>query len=201
MCIVDITAGGPEPVAPRRGDLAGTRPADTAPGPAPAGAGWDADQAITALYGTQYRTLVRLAALLMGDARAAEEVTQDAFVAMHRAWRLLRDRDKAVSYLRQSVMHRSRSVSRHQAVADWNTPGHAAGKPRAGQGAITQEHPTVISALRALPPRQREALVLRFYLDLPEEEAASAMGASRGEVRSHTAGAMAAMRNMLDPER
>ena len=55
----------------------------------------------------------------------------------------------------------------------------------------------VISALHALPPRQREAVVLRFYLDLPEEQIASAMRTSRGAVSRHTARAMAALSGVL----
>jgi RNA polymerase sigma-70 factor (sigma-E family) len=200
VCIVNITAGEPGPVGPRHKDEANAGPPDAARGSAPADARWDADQAITALYSTQYRALVRLAVLLVGDPGAAEEMAQDAFVAMHGTWHLLRNRDKALSYLRQSVVHRSRSASRYRTVADRNTAEGAAGKAGADQGAITQERPTVICVLRALPPRQREALVLRFYLDLSEEQAASAMGISQGALRSHTAGAMAALRNVLKPE-
>ncbi len=77
-------------------------------------ADWDADGAVTALYSTHYRSLVRLAALLLRDVATAEEVVQDSFVAMHGSWRRLRDSDKALSYLRQSVVNRSRSVRRLQ---------------------------------------------------------------------------------------
>src|SRR5690606_16201985 len=77
--------------------------------------GWDADTAVTALYSAHYRSLVRLAVLLVRDVATAEEVVQDAFVAIHGAWRRLRDPDKALAYLRQSVVNRSRSVLRHRA--------------------------------------------------------------------------------------
>ena len=83
---------------------------------------WDAERAVTALYGTHYRPLVRLAALLVRDDATAEEVVQDSFVAMHASWRRLRDTDKALSYLRQSVVNRSRSVLRHRVVVDRNAP-------------------------------------------------------------------------------
>ena len=69
---------------------------------------WDADRAVTAIYSEHYRSLVRLAAFLVRDTSTAEEVVQDSFVAMHGAWRGLRDSDKALSYLRQSVVNRSR---------------------------------------------------------------------------------------------
>ncbi len=83
---------------------------------------WDADQAVTALYSANYRSLVRLAAMLVRDAGTAEEVVQDAFVAMHGGWRRLRDPDKGLSYLRQSVVNRSRSVLRHRAVVEKYAP-------------------------------------------------------------------------------
>src|SRR5215467_7966228 len=122
---------------------------------------WDADRAVTAIYSEHYRSLVRLAALLVRDVATAEEVVQDSFVAMHGAWRRLRESDKALSYLRQSVVNRSRSVLRHRVVVDRNAPKPAPDMPSAEQGAISLlERSAVISALRKLPPRQREALVL-----------------------------------------
>jgi RNA polymerase sigma-70 factor (sigma-E family) len=160
---------------------------------------WDADRAVTAIYSEHYRSLVRLAAFLVRDNATAEEVVQDSFVAMHGAWRRLRDTDKALSYLRQSVVNRSRSVLRHRMVVDKNTPKPPPDMPSAEHGAIIQlERSAVVSALRALPERQREALVLRYYGDLSEAQIASVMGISRGAVKSHTARAMAALRVVLE---
>lgn len=162
---------------------------------------WDADRAVTAIYSEHYRSLVRLAALLVRDVATAEEVVQDSFVAMHGAWRRLRESDKALSYLRQSVVNRSRSVLRHRVVVDRNAPKPAPDMPSAEQGAISLlERSAVISALRTLPPRQREALVLKYYADLSEAQIASAMGISRGAVKSHTARAMSSLRVVLETE-
>jgi RNA polymerase sigma-70 factor (sigma-E family) len=162
-------------------------------------AAWDADQAVTALYSANYRSLVRLSVLLVRDIATAEEVVQDAFVAMHSAWRRLRDPDKALSYLRQSVVNRSRSVLRHRAVVEKYAPKGLPDAPSAENGAITElERTEVIKALGELPTRQREALVLRYYADLSEAEIASAMGISRGAVKSHTARGMAALRTVLE---
>ena len=110
--------------------------ADAALGSVPAE--WDAEQAVTAMYSTHYRSLVRLAALLVRDVATAEEVVQDSFIAMHGAWRRLRDNDKALSYLRQSVVNRSRSVLRHRVVVDRNAPKPAPDMPSAEQGALSQ---------------------------------------------------------------
>jgi RNA polymerase sigma-70 factor (sigma-E family) len=162
---------------------------------------WDADRAVTALYGTHYRALVRLAALLVRDVSTAEEVVQDSFIAMHAAWLRLRDTDKALSYLRQSVVNRSRSVLRHRVVMDKNAPKPPPDVPSAEQGAMSElERTAVVSALRKLPQRQREALVLRFYADLSEAQIASAMGISRGAVKSHTARGMSSLRAVLEVE-
>jgi len=195
---VGRTAGQPTPVGPRPLHGADTCPADAALGSVPAEAESDADQAITAIYGTQYWSLVRLAVVLVGDVATAEEVVQDCFIAMCGAWSRLRDRDKALAYLRRSVMNRSRSVLRHRVVADRNAPEPAPDMPSAEQAAIRQlERSAVISAMRTLPTRQREALVLRFYLDLSERQVASAMGISPGAVKCHTARAKAALRTVL----
>ena len=114
---------------------------------------WDADRAVTALYGTHYRPLVRLAALLVRDVATAEEVVQDSFMAMHASWRRLRDTDKALSYLRQAVVNKSRSVLRHRMVVDRNAPKPPPLAPSAEQGAMTElERSAVVSALRRLPP-------------------------------------------------
>jgi RNA polymerase sigma-70 factor (sigma-E family) len=164
-------------------------------------ADWDADRAVTALYSTHYRSLVRLAALLVRDVATAEEVVQDSFVAMHGGWRRLRDSDKALSYLRQSVVNRSRSVLRHRVVVDRNAPKPAPDMPSAEHGAIALlERSAVVSALRTLPARQREALVLRYYGDMSEAQIADIMGISRGAVKSHTARAMSALRSVLERE-
>jgi RNA polymerase sigma-70 factor (sigma-E family) len=162
----------------------------------------DADQAIAAMYSTEYRSLVRISVVLVGDVGTAEEVVQECFIAMYAAWRRLKNVDKAVNYLRRSVVNRSRSVLRRRIVADKHVPKHEPDMPSAEQGAITQfERTAVIAALRSLPVRQREAIMLRYYLDLSEEEVASAMRISRGAVKSHTARAKAALRAILEHER
>ena len=158
----------------------------------------DAGRAITELYAAHYRALVRLAALLVHDVATAEEVVQDSFVAVHANWRRLRDGGKASIYLRRCVVNRSRSVLRRRMVAERNMLQPAPEMPSAEQGAMTLlERSAVVAALRGLPARQREVLVLRYYADLPEAEIASAMGISQGAVKSHAFRAMAALRGVL----
>jgi RNA polymerase sigma-70 factor (sigma-E family) len=167
----------------------------------PAASAWDADRLVTEIYHGEYKSLVRLAVLLVHDVATAEEVVQDAFEAMHTAWRRLREKEKALSYLRQAVVNRSRSVLRHRTVVDRNAPKPAPDEPSAEHGALALiERSAVIAALRMLPDRQREAVVLRYYADLSEADIAATMGISRGAVKSHTARAMAALKSILELE-
>jgi RNA polymerase sigma-70 factor (sigma-E family) len=167
----------------------------------PAPSVWDADRVVTEIYHGEYKSLVRLAVLLVHDVPTAEEVVQDAFEAMHTAWRRLRDSDKALSYLRQAVVNKSRSVLRHRTVVDKNAPKPAPDEPSAEQGALALiERSAVVAALRTLPDRQREAIVLRYYADLSEADIAATMGISKGAVKSHTARAMAALKTILEQE-
>ena len=111
---------------------------------------WSADRAVTELYSLHYRALVRLAALLVRDTPTAEEVVQDSFVAMHGGWQRLRDAEKALAYLRQAVVNRSRSVLRHRTVVDKNLQKAPPDMPSAEHGALVLlERSAVVAALRA----------------------------------------------------
>jgi RNA polymerase sigma-70 factor (sigma-E family) len=165
----------------------------------PAERAWAADEAVTQLYAAHYRSLVRLGALLLRDTAVAEEVVQDAFVAMHGAWRRLQDPDRALAYLRQSVVNGARSSLRRREVATRLAPRPAPDEASAEHGAmVALEHEEVLAALRTLPVRQREVLVLRYYVDLSEADIADALGISRGAVKSHASRGMAALRTALE---
>jgi RNA polymerase sigma-70 factor (sigma-E family) len=186
-------------VAGPPGQVAGPAATRAEPGSVPLDV--EAYQAVTALFAQHYRTLVGLAAFLIRDTAMAEEVVQESFVAMHCGWGRLRDSDKALPYLRRSVVNRSRSVLRHRMVIDKNAPKPPPDMPSAEQGAIAQlERSAVVEALRALPLRQREALVLRYYADLSEAQIAAAMGITTGAVKSHTARGMSALRSALESQ-
>jgi RNA polymerase sigma-70 factor (sigma-E family) len=163
--------------------------------------GRSADWAVTELYSLHYRALVRLAVLLVRDVPTAEDVVQDSFVAMHEGWRRLRNAESALAYLRHAVLNRSRSVLRHRAVVAKHLPNPPPDMPSAEHGALVRlEQSAVVAALRRLPGRQREAIVLRYYADFSEAEVAAAMGISRGAVKSHTARAIAALRADLEQQ-
>jgi RNA polymerase sigma-70 factor (sigma-E family) len=173
--------------------------ADTALVPIPVQ--WDADRALTTMYGDHYRCLVGLALLLVQDLTTAEGVVQDSFVAMHTAWRRRRDSDEALAYLHRSVVNRSRSAPQHGSVIEPNASPPGPGIPGAEPGALTSpQRATVVGALRSLPARQREALALRYYGDLPEAQVAAAMGVSQGAVRRHLARATAALETTVEAD-
>lgn len=159
----------------------------------------DADATVAELYEAHYRSLVRLAVLLVHDIATAEEVVQDSFVALHAGIHRLRDSEKALSYIRSSVINRSRSVIRRRVVADRNAPCPAPDMPSAEHGALALlERSAVIAALRSLPERQREVVVLRYYADLSEAQIAQTMGISCGAVKSHASRALATLRTVLE---
>jgi RNA polymerase sigma factor (sigma-70 family) len=136
----------------------------------------------TSLYGVHYEASVRLAALLIGDIAVAERVVQDAFVAVYRTrWR--QDSDRALSYLRRAVIRRSRSVGR-RAPPRGDAFQTVLCRVTGGQHLTAGPHgySSVISAFYRLPARQREAVLLRYYTELPEEQIAKIMGVSRRAV-------------------
>jgi RNA polymerase sigma-70 factor (sigma-E family) len=161
---------------------------------------WSADEALEHLYAAHWRGLVRLGVLLLRDQGAAEEVVQDAFVATHAHWSRLRDPERALAYLRTSVVNRSRSALRHRTVVDRHLarqrrPDDALAADRAVLA--DERRAAVLVALAQLSDRQREVVVLRYFLDLSEAEIAETLGISRGAVKSHASRAAAALRTSL----
>ena len=160
------------------------------------------DELLTALYTSHYRELVRLAAFLTSDRDNAEEVVQDAFVKVLGSWRGLREIDKAEAYLRTAVVNASRSRLRRRQVAAKH-PAEPVRDVASAESVVLDgvQRDVVSAALRRLPRRQREAVVLRYYGDLTEAQAAAAMGCSVGSVKSYTSRAMAALRPLLEDRR
>jgi RNA polymerase sigma-70 factor (sigma-E family) len=158
-----------------------------------------AERHVTALYRAHALSLARLALLMLGDSDAAQDVVQDAFLGLYRRWDKLASTDAAPAYLRASVVNGCRTALRRRSRPAF----HAAGEPlESAEAALmhTEEQRAVLDAIRRLPARQREALVLRYYLDLPQEQVAQAMGVSLGTVKSATSRAVAAVGRMLKEE-
>jgi RNA polymerase sigma-70 factor (sigma-E family) len=151
----------------------------------------DGRTAVTALYRDHALGLIRLAHLMLGDRAAAEDVVQEAFCGLYRRWRRLADPDKALPYLRASVLNGCRSLQRRTS-RESRAPIWASLEP-ADPTLTSEERRVLIDAMRHLPDRQREALVLRFYLDMSDAQIASEMGISQGTVRSTTHRGLAAL--------
>jgi RNA polymerase sigma-70 factor (sigma-E family) len=143
---------------------------------------------LAALYVLHYRSLVRLAALLLDETAACEDVVQEAYVRLAASRRMerMRDQEAALGYLRTTVLNLARSAMRRRLVATKYAP-MVHGADRVDDGAIAAiERADVVVALRTLPRRQREAVALRYYADLTEAQAADVMGVSVGAVKSYT---------------
>jgi len=156
------------------------------------------DEAVVALYHSHYLALVRTAVLLVGDVATAEDVVQDSFIAMYHAWWRLRDTSRAVPYLRRAVMNRARSVLRQRVVADRHAGAPAPDVASAEEDALaTLARSSVLAALDALSPRQRQVIVLRYYADLSEAQIAGALGVTTGSVKVHATRALDSLRAAL----
>jgi RNA polymerase sigma factor (sigma-70 family) len=120
---------------------------------------------------------------------------------MHAHWRSIREPDKALAYLRQSVVNRSRSALRHRGVVERYVARQdratALADPADATALAGDRRTAVLDAMRALPTRQREVLALRHYLELSEAEIADALGISRGSVKAHASRGSATLRALL----
>jgi RNA polymerase sigma-70 factor (sigma-E family) len=151
--------------------------------PGPSTSSGESSAAVTALYREHALGLIRLAYITLGNRAAAEDVVQEAFCGLYRRWDQLTAADKALAYLRSSVLNGCRNAYRQA-----GRPAHVMHLPPEDSAEaavlIGERRREVISALRRLPGRQRQALVLRFYVDLSDPEIAAVMGISVNTVRS-----------------
>ncbi|HEX9969428.1 MAG TPA: SigE family RNA polymerase sigma factor [Acidimicrobiales bacterium] len=161
------------------------------------------DAAVAALYDEHFGRLVGVARLLLDDHREAEDVVQEAFIRLRTGWWRIREPDRAGAYLRATVVNLAHSGLRRRAVSRRRDPEHAAHLRVVGPAAedtavLNDEHRLVVEALALLPKRQRECLVLRYYLDLSEAEIARALDVTPGSVKTHVHRGMAALAHTLE---
>lgn len=151
------------------------------------------------LYDAQWSGMVRLASLMLGSSDRAEEIVQDGLVAVHQRRDQFDSLGHAGAYLRMTVVNRCRSAHRHRAVVNRYRPDPTPGVETPEAAATRQEtHDEVMEALRSLPQRQREVLILRFYSEASEAEIAETLGISRGAVKSHAHRGVQALRGVLE---
>jgi len=156
--------------------------------------------ALPDLFAAHYRRLLALAVLVTDDRATAEDLVQEAFARLH--GRALADPERALAYLRSTVLNLSRSRLRRLRTARKHERPDDRLLPSAEDDVILRDDQrAVLDALRTLSPRQRQALVLRYWEDMTEAQVAAAMGLSAGAVKSHTSRGMAALRTALEANR
>jgi RNA polymerase sigma factor (sigma-70 family) len=153
----------------------------------------------TTLYRDYYEQLLRLAVLLTGDAGVAEDAVDEAFIRVHDGHS---GPESPFAYLRRTVVCLCRSGAQHRPsrrrlAHHGLAPRHPA-RPRypAAASALADDS-AFIRALRSIPARQREALVLRYWADLPETEIAALMGISISAVKNYIYQAMSRLKIVL----
>jgi RNA polymerase sigma-70 factor (sigma-E family) len=155
--------------------------------------------AVALLFEHHYRRLVGLADLVVGDRGVAEEVVQDAFVAVHGRWGRLRDPNAAVAYLNRSVVNGGRSqLRRRRTERAYDPPDAGTAASAELDGLAGSTHRELVDAVRALPRRQREVVVLRYFLDLSEEQIAQWLGGSKGSVKRHAFRATSTLQKRME---
>jgi RNA polymerase sigma-70 factor (sigma-E family) len=152
------------------------------------------DGRLAALYEAHYHQLLRLAAVVLGGAGGAEDVVQEAFIRVYGARPNIRDADRVLAYLRITTVNLARSTLRRQQVARRHAPESPAEPPGPEDYAMACARAAgVQDALRRLPSRQQQVIVLRYYGDLSVQQTAQTLHISSGSVKTHGSRALAAL--------
>lgn len=156
----------------------------------------DASVQVAVLYDAHALGLIRLAYLMLGSQASAEDVVQDAFFGLYRRWQHIADHGKALIYVRSAVINGCRSELRRRKFRpdDITMP---AGTSAEDSALANEDRRQAILALASLPNRQRQVLVLRFYLDMPDAQIARALGIGVSTVRSTAHRALIALGRSL----
>nr|WP_179670022.1 sigma-70 family RNA polymerase sigma factor [Nocardioides thalensis] len=158
----------------------------------------DVQEAFAELFSGNFQSLVRLAAVMGAD--DPENVAQEVFARLLLRRDLLADPNAAIRYARAMVCNMSRSRLRHLRVARRAMPRLVPeSAPPADHLLMSADASMrVVAAVQALPARQREVIVLRYWMGLPESEIAHTLGISPGSVKTHAARAMAALKKQAE---
>lgn len=159
------------------------------------------DELVDALFRRHYSSLLRLAVVMLGDREAAEDAVQDAFVALQRNWKRLRDPESAEAYLRSAVLNRCRSWVRRQVTQRAARPLRPVPDPPdnpADTTVVRDEVGSVVAVMRTLARRQRDVLACRFVLELSVGETARLLEISEGSVKVHTHRGLKALQQRIE---
>ena len=159
----------------------------------------DVDRLLVQLFEREGRSLVRLARLFVDDRNAAEDLVQEAFIRLARSAHKIRDEAKAAPYLRSIVLNLARDHNRRGLVSlRHRLANEEEGAPDVDELVLRDDQREVIDALRDLPHRQRDCLVLRYYQELGIDDIAEMLGISRNSVKTHLQRGLAAMESRLE---
>lgn len=145
------------------------------------------------LYRRQVAPLQKLAFLLTGDHHLAEDITQQAFIRFYGSFMKLRNPAAAPAYLRKTVVNLARGHHRRSRRETQKAEPYQETQD-VSWGPSVEDHDEMVQAIARLPYRQRVAIVLRYYEDLSEQQAAEVLGCSPGAMKSLTARAMSSLR-------
>ena len=144
--------------------------------------------------------LLRLAYAVVGDEQLAQDLLQEALVKVYVAWPRLRDPSEAEAYVRRTIVTTAISWRRRRSFHEPPVDVLPDLGGDADQSDRLATHDVLWQQVRGLPPRQRTALVLRYYEDLSEAETAELMGCSTGTVKSQLSAALCKLRERVGPE-
>ncbi|WP_431950553.1 SigE family RNA polymerase sigma factor [Actinacidiphila sp. bgisy167] len=154
---------------------------------------------LTETYRAHYRSLLGLAALLLDDTASCEDVVQEAFIRVHSARKRVREPEKTLAYLRQTVVNLSRSALRRRIMGMRLLSKPMPDMASAEEGAYEAlERDELKAALRKLQRRQREVLVLRYFADMTEAQVAETLAISIGSVKAYGSRGLAALRVAME---
>lgn len=161
----------------------------------------EAASLVATLFRQEAPSLVRMARLFTDDRNAAEDIVQEAFIRLHRSAERIRDPNKAAPYLRSIVLNLARDHNR-RGLMSLRHRGAMAPAPQAAafedDVIAAADDARVVVALRELPPRQRDCLVLRYYLELSEREIAETLGISANSVKTHCRRGLRALESRME---
>lgn len=155
---------------------------------------------VEALFRAEGKRLVSLARIFVDDRNAAEDIVQEAFIRFERARHRIADTTRAPAYLRSIVLNLARDSNRRGLVSLRHLPALLPVEPPGplDQVVRNQEHRDLLEALRDLPRRQRDCLVLRWYLELDLAQIAETLSISVNSVKTHLQRGLAKLRSRLE---
>lgn len=163
----------------------------------------DRDALVVRLFDQEGAALVRLARLFTDDRNAAEDLVQEAFIRLHRSAHRIRSEDKAAPYLRSIVINLARDHNRRGLMSlrhQEATPSGTTPEAPDDRLVLNEQQTLLLNEVRALSPRQRDCILLRFYLELSEREIAEALGISPNSVKTHCRRGLASLRETIGGE-